>query len=79
MSGARDHDRVSLRPFLITRDGDGDYRLTIRETRFNSQNYPVVTVTRVDEAFPTTAAARAFAKANYGAATGEFALPPRQR
>jgi hypothetical protein len=79
MSGARDRDRVPMRPFLISVDEAGDYRLTIRETRFNSQNFPVVTVTKVDEAFRTSAAARAFAKAHYGAETGEFALPPRQR
>ena len=79
MSGMADHDRAKVRPFLIERDGTQGYRLVVRETRFNSQNFPVVTVTKVDEAFRTSAAARAFAKANYGAETGEFALPPRQR
>ena len=79
MSGPPDRDRAPVRPFLISVDEAGDYRLTIRETRFNSQNYPVVTATRVNEVFPSSAAARAFAKAHYGAETGEFALPPRRR
>ena len=79
MSGFPDHDRAALRPFLISVDDSGDYRLTLRETRFNSQNYPVVTLTTVEETFRTSAEARAYAKAQYGAATGEFALPPRKR
>jgi hypothetical protein len=79
VSGPPDRDRAPVRPFLITVDEAGDYHLTLRETRFNSQNYPIVTVTRVDESFPTSAAARAFAKARYGAETGEFSLPPRRR
>jgi hypothetical protein len=73
MSGAPDHDRASIRPFLIERvDADG-YRLVIRETRYNSQNYPIVTATAVAGPFISTAAARAYAKANFGAQTGEFA------
>jgi hypothetical protein len=73
MSGSPDHDRKALRPFLIARDEAGDYRLTVRETRFNSQNYPVVTATRIEESFKTAAAARAYAKSRFGAAAGEFA------
>ena len=73
MSGMADHDRAKVRPFLIERDGTDGYRLVVRETRFNSQNYPIVTATPVGETFNSTAAARAYAKANFGAQTGEFA------
>lgn len=74
MSGAPDHDRAAMRPFLIARDDDGGYRLTVRETRYNSQNYPIVTATPVAESFRSTAAARAYAREHFGAAAGEFAM-----
>ena len=73
MSGFPDHDRAKVRPYLIERV-EGGYRLVVRETRYNSQNYPVVTTIPVEETFPTTTAARAYAKANFGAAAGEFAI-----
>jgi len=38
--------REKVRPFLISKVEDGSYRLTVRETRYNSQNYPIVTATR---------------------------------
>lgn len=75
MSGVPDNDRSRPRPYLIERDQEGSYRLTVRETRFNSQNYPIVDATRVDEAFPSAAAARSYAKQNFGAIAGQFALP----
>ena len=73
MSGRPDHDRAKGRPFLIERDDEGAYRLTVRETRYNSQHYPIVTATQVGEAFASAAAARAYAKAQFGAVPGEFA------
>lgn len=73
MSGIADHDRAKARPFLIERDGSEGYRLVVRETRYNSQNYPIVTATAVGETFSSASAARAYAKANFGAQTGEFA------
>lgn len=74
MSGAPDHDRAVNKPFLIAKEDDGSYRLTVRETRYNSQNYPIVTSKPVPETFETTAKARAYAKEHFGAETGEFAL-----
>ena len=74
MSGAPDHDRAINKPFLIAKEDDGSYRLTVRETRYNSQNYPIVTAKPVPERFDTTAKARAYAKEHFGAETGEFAL-----
>jgi len=65
--------RTPVRPFLIIKDDEGAYRLTVRSTRFNSQNYPVVTSTLQDQSFKTAAAARAHAKAEFGAEAGQFA------
>lgn len=61
------------KPFLIRKRGEGDFRLTVRTVRYNSQNYPLVTATEVDETFKNTAAARAHAREFYGAEAGQFA------
>jgi len=61
------------KPFLILKRGDGDFRLTVRTVRYNSQNYPLITATEVEESFRNSAAARAHAKEFYGAETGQFA------
>ena len=79
MSGAPDHDRAAVKPFLIDRDDAGGYRLTIRETRYNSQNYPVLTSKRVEESFGSTAAARAYAAEHFGAVAGEFSVRQSRR
>ena len=65
--------REIVKPYLIAKDDDGAFRLTIRETRYNSQNYPLVTTTPVDEAFKTATAARTHAKEHFGAEAGQFA------
>lgn len=65
--------RTAIRPFLIAADAEGAFRITVRETRFNSQNYPVVTSTLQDESFKTATAARTYAKAHLGALPGQFA------
>ena len=64
--------RIPVRPFLIAKDEEGHVRLTVRETRHNSQGYPLVTTKLVEERFKTSAAARAYAAEEYGAKTGEF-------
>ena len=61
------------KPFLIDKDEQGQVRLTLCETRRNSQGYPWVQRTLVERSFATTAAARAYATAEYGAKAGEFA------
>ena len=60
------------KPFLILKSGDGDFRLTVRTVRYNSQNYPLITATEVDESFKNSAAARAHAREFYGAEAGQF-------
>jgi hypothetical protein len=61
------------RPFLINKDAEGNVRLTVRTTRYNSQGYPLVDAALQAEIFTTTAAARAFARENFGARAGEYA------
>jgi hypothetical protein len=65
--------RAAIRPFLIAKDDAGNVRLTVRETRYNSQGYPLVTTTLVEESFKTANAARAHARAHFGAEAGQFA------
>jgi hypothetical protein len=65
--------RAALRPFLIAKDDEGQVRITERVTRYNSQNYPIVTATLQPETFKTIAAAKAFAKEHLGAQDGDFA------
>ena len=62
-----------IRPFLIAKDEDGNVRLTVREIRYNSQHYPLVTSTLQPETFKTATAARAHATAHFGAEPGQFA------
>ena len=62
------------KPFQIVKDEEGDVRLTVCETRHNSQGYPWVLKTLVDERFKSTAAARAYAVEQFGAKTGEFSF-----
>lgn len=65
--------RIPVRPFLINKDDDGRYRITIRETRYNSQGYPLITSTLQEETFPTASAAKAHAKEHFGAEAGQYA------
>jgi hypothetical protein len=65
--------RIPVRPFLIAKDAEGVVRLTVRETRYNSQGYPLITETLVEETFKTATQARAHAKEHYGAEAGQFA------
>jgi hypothetical protein len=62
-----------VKPFLISKGEDGQVRLTVRETRRNSQDYPWVLSTLVDQQFATLGAARSYAVEHLGAKAGEFA------
>lgn len=61
------------RPFLISQDPDGQFRLTVRDVRYNSQNYPIVTGTLQDECFSTAAQARKWARDHFNAKAGQYA------
>jgi len=65
--------RAPVAPFLITKDEEGMFRITIRTTRFNSQNYPLVTSSLQPDVFKSVMAARAHAKREFGAEAGQFA------
>jgi len=65
--------RIPVAPFLIAKDEEGKFRITIRSTHFNSQNYPIVTSSLQPETFKSAMAARAHAKLEFGAEAGQFA------
>jgi hypothetical protein len=65
--------KAPVAPFLIAKDEEGQFRITIRSTRFNSQNYPIVTSSLQPERFKSAMAARAHAKQKFGAENGQFA------
>ncbi|WP_221791970.1 hypothetical protein [Aquisediminimonas sediminicola] len=60
-------------PYLITKDEAGAFRLTVREVRFNSQGYPLVSSKLQDEVFKTANAAKTFAREQFGAEPGQYA------
>lgn len=65
--------RTPVRPYLITKDEEGIFRVTVRTTRFNSQGYPLVSSETLDDEFKTQTAARTFVKESYRAETSEIA------
>ncbi|HEX9954796.1 MAG TPA: hypothetical protein VGB48_06230 [Allosphingosinicella sp.] len=65
--------RTLLKPFLIVKNEEGEFQLTVRETRYNGQGYPLVTATPVEERFKSATAARGYAKEHFGAEAGQFA------
>jgi hypothetical protein len=64
--------RDSILPFLINKDSEGHFRLTVRDTRYNSQGYPIVSSALQAEQFKTATAARTFARENFKAEAGQF-------
>lgn len=64
----------ATRPFLISRDPAGNFRLTVRDIRFNSQGYPIVTAVMQDECFATAAAAKTWARNKFDAKAGQYAM-----
>jgi len=63
----------ATRPFLITRDDEGMFRLTVRDIRYNSQGYPLVTGVLQEERFKTAAAAKTWARTQFNAVAGQYA------
>lgn len=63
----------ATRPFLIKQDASGQFRLTVRDVRYNSQGYPIVTGVTQDECFATSAAAKAWARDHFNAKAGQYA------
>lgn len=65
--------RVPVRPYLLTKDDEGVFRVTVRTTRFNSQGYPLVSSEVLEDAFKTQTAARAFVRAQFSAEASDIA------
>jgi hypothetical protein len=65
--------RVATRPYLVNKDEEGRFRVTVRHTRLNSQGYPLVTSTLLDQTFPTATSARTFVKQEYRAEASDIA------
>lgn len=61
------------RPFLVARDESGEFRLTVRDVRYNSQGYPIVTSSLQAESFKTAAAAKNHAREHFNAQAGQYA------
>ena len=61
------------KPYLIQKGDDGRFRLTVRTIRFNSQGYPLVSTSIIEEGFKSATAARAHAAEHFGATAGQFA------
>lgn len=64
----------AIRPFLISRDAEGNFRLTVRDVRYNSQGYPLITAVLQDPLFTTVAAAKTHARVNFKAIAGQYEL-----
>ncbi|MBY8821935.1 hypothetical protein [Sphingomonas colocasiae] len=62
-----------VRPYLLSKDEDGAFRVTVRTTRFNSQGYPLVSSEMLDDVFRTQAAARAFVKETFRVEAAQIA------
>lgn len=65
--------KTAIRPYLIAKDEEGKFRITVRVTRFNSQGYPLVSATVMDGTFPSATSARAHLRENYRAETTDIA------
>ena len=61
------------RPYLVVKDAEGAFRITVRTTRLNSQRYPIVTSTLLEGGFPTMKSAREHLRETYNAQTGDIA------
>lgn len=66
--------RVAVRPYLVTKNAEGDFRVTVRTTRFNSQGYPLVSTEVMEQSFRTATAARTYLREEYRAGPTDIAL-----
>ena len=65
--------RVATRPYLVAKDEAGRFRVTVRQTRLNSQGYPLVTSTLLEESFATATAARGYVRDTFRGEAGDIA------
>jgi len=64
--------RTAVKPYLVAKDADGKFRITVRTTRLNSQGYPLVSSAMLDEVFPTATLARTHLKERFRAETTDI-------
>jgi hypothetical protein len=64
--------RIACRPYLITTDSEGAFRVTVRTTRMNSQNYPLVSSEQLDGSFPSLRLARAHIRETFRAEAADI-------
>jgi hypothetical protein len=65
--------RVAIRPYLVAKDEEGSFRVTVNTTRLNSQGYPLVTSNMLEGAFPSAMSARAYLRDHFGAVPTDIA------
>jgi len=65
--------RQTVRPYLVSKANEGDFRITVRTTRFNSQGYPLVSSETLPESFLTAMKARSYLRAEYRAIPADIA------
>ncbi len=65
--------RTKVKPYLISKSDAGEFHVTIRTTRFNSQGYPLVSAEQLDVSFPTLGKARAYLRSEHRAEAIEIA------
>lgn len=65
--------RVPVRPYLILKDEEGVFRITVRTTRFNSQGYPLVSSEVLEDGFRTQTAARTYIREQFRAEASDVA------
>ena len=65
--------KAAVRPYLISKDAEGLFRVVVRTTRFNSQGYPLVTSADLNEKFKTATSARSYLREHLRAATTDIA------
>lgn len=65
--------REVVRPYLVLKHDEGNYRVTVRQTRFNSQGYPIVSSELLSDVFKTQTAAKTFVREQYRAENSDIA------
>lgn len=65
--------REVVKPYLVSKGEDNQFRITVRTTRLNSNGYPLVSSVVLDEPFRTATLARTHLRTEYGALTTDIA------
>jgi len=66
--------RAKVKPYLISKSETGEFHVTIRTTRFNSQGYPLVSAEKLDAAFLTISKARLYLRAEHHAKATDITM-----